>query len=91
MKDTKTVVNSALASVLALGVMAVTSGAGAAPVPQPSGAEKCYGVAKSGKNDCQTASSACAGTSTKDGGHDAFIYVLKGSCDKIVGGHTEPK
>jgi uncharacterized membrane protein len=23
--------------------------------------EKCYGVAKAGKNDCQTAASSCAG------------------------------
>ena len=28
--------------------------------------EKCYGVAKAGKNDCQTANSSCAGTSKKD-------------------------
>ena len=26
--------------------------------------EKCYGVAKAGKNDCQTAKSSCAGTAT---------------------------
>jgi uncharacterized membrane protein len=25
--------------------------------------EKCFGVAKAGKNDCQTATSSCAGTS----------------------------
>jgi uncharacterized membrane protein len=91
MKDTKTVVNSALAGVLALGVMAAGSEAFAGPVAQPKGAEKCYGVNKAGKNDCQTASSSCAGTSTQDNQHDAFIYVLKGTCDKIAGGHTEPK
>jgi len=34
-------------------------------------AEKCYGVAKAGKNDCQTASSSCAGTSKRDGQADA--------------------
>ncbi|MCP5363680.1 MAG: DUF2282 domain-containing protein [Hyphomicrobiales bacterium] len=53
--------------------------------------EKCYGVAKAGKNDCQTASSSCAGTAKKDGQADAWIYVPAGTCDKIVGGSLEPK
>ncbi|SDH56431.1 DUF2282 domain-containing protein [Roseospirillum parvum] len=53
--------------------------------------EKCYGVAKAGKNDCQTATSSCAGTSKTDGQGDAFIAVPKGTCDKIVGGSTSPK
>lgn len=48
--------------------------------------EKCYGVAKAGKNDCQTASSSCAGTSKKDAQSDAWISVPKGTCDKLIGG-----
>ena len=48
--------------------------------------EKCYGVAKAGKNDCQTAKSSCAGTSKQDGQPDAWVAVPKGSCEKIVGG-----
>ena len=28
--------------------------------------EKCFGIAKAGKNDCQTATSFCAGTSKKN-------------------------
>ena len=48
--------------------------------------EKCFGVAKAGKNDCQTDHSSCAGTSKKDGQKDAWISVPKGACDKIVGG-----
>ena len=48
--------------------------------------EKCYGVAKAGKNDCQTAASSCAGTSKKDAQNDAWISVPKGTCDKLVGG-----
>jgi len=48
--------------------------------------EKCYGVAKSGKNDCQTASSSCAGTSKQDRQKDAFIALPKGTCSKIAGG-----
>lgn len=48
--------------------------------------EKCYGVAKAGKNDCQTATSSCAGTSKKDHEASAWLSVPKGTCDKIVGG-----
>ena len=48
--------------------------------------EKCYGVAKAGKNDCQTASSSCAGTSKKDHEASAWLAVPKGTCEKIVGG-----
>ena len=53
--------------------------------------EKCYGVVKAGKNDCQTKASSCAGTSTKDGQADAWLFVPKGTCEKIVGGSTAPK
>ena len=56
-------------------------------MPQAQGmTEKCYGVAKAGKNDCQTDKSSCAGTSKKDAQVDAWIAVPKGTCDKIVGG-----
>ncbi|MEI7874571.1 MAG: DUF2282 domain-containing protein [Alphaproteobacteria bacterium] len=48
--------------------------------------EKCYGISKAGKNDCQTASSSCAGTSKKDAQTDAWLSVPKGACEKIVGG-----
>jgi uncharacterized membrane protein len=48
--------------------------------------EKCFGIAKAGKNDCQTASSSCAGTSKKDALRDAWLAVPKGTCEKIAGG-----
>ncbi len=53
--------------------------------------EKCYGVTKAGKNDCQTTNSSCAGTSKKDAQVDAWIYVPVGTCDKLVGGSMTPK
>jgi uncharacterized membrane protein len=49
-------------------------------------AEKCFGIAKAGKNDCQTATSSCAGTSRKDAQTDAWLNVPKGTCEKINGG-----
>lgn len=53
--------------------------------------EKCFGVVKAGQNDCQTATHSCAGTSTKDGQGDAWIYVPAGTCDKLVGGSLSPR
>lgn len=84
-KTTATLVQSALAGVLAIGV----SGLAAAEAPKQG--EKCYGISKAGKNDCQTATSACAGTSKEDSNPTAYIYVPKGTCDRIVGGSATPK
>ena len=44
---------AALAGIFALGVAAT---AVSQPVPQPTGTEKRYGIAKGGQNDCGTAS-----------------------------------
>jgi len=52
--------------------------------------EKCYGVAKAGKNDCASSAHACAGQSTKSGGASEFVKVPKGTCDRLVGGHLTP-
>lgn len=51
--------------------------------------EKCYGIVKAGMNDCQTASASCAGSSIKDNQADAFIFLPKGTCEKIVGGQLD--
>ena len=53
--------------------------------------EKCYGVSRAGKNDCQTPTSSCAGTSKKDGEPRAFLLVPKGTCERLVGGSVSPK
>jgi uncharacterized membrane protein len=75
-------VASALATVLSLS---------AVPGAQAQENEKCYGIAKAGKNDCQTATHSCAGTATADAQPDSWIYVPTGTCDKIAGGSLEPK
>ncbi|MER2601908.1 MAG: DUF2282 domain-containing protein [Candidatus Competibacter phosphatis] len=85
--NSKTLVNSALASVFALGLVAIASQATAA---EEKSAEKCYGIVKAGKNDCQTNAHACAGQASKDGQGDSWLYVPKGSCEKIVGGSLKP-
>lgn len=86
MKNSKAIVSSAIASVLALGALGVTAQAVAKEKP-----EKCYGIVKAGKNDCQTISSSCAGHSRSDNQPDAWVYLPKGTCEKIVGGNLEPK
>ena len=85
---TKTVVNSALASVFALGVMGLADNAFAAK----EGSEKCYGVVKAGMNDCGAAdkSHSCSGQATKDGDPNEWVYVPQGTCEKLVGGSVEP-
>ena len=84
--NTTVLLASAMAAALSL---AVQASAGPAPVPKFE-SEKCYGVAKAGKNDCETRSSSCAGTSRRNNQGDAWIYVPKGTCDKVVGGNLQP-
>jgi uncharacterized membrane protein len=46
--------------------------------------EKCYGVAKAGKNDCKAgAGTTCAATSRVDYQKDAWKLVPAGTCAKI--------
>ena len=89
MNSTRWIVASAVAAALALPYVA--SGQGG-PAPKPKfEAEKCYGIARAGKNDCQTTNSSCAGTSKRDSQGDAWVYSPKGSCEKIVNGSLQPK
>ena len=81
MKKLNALMTTALSGVFSLGVL--TAGAAAAAEKTP--LEKCYGISKAGKNDCQTSSSACAGTAKKDGQKDAWLFLPKGTCEKIVG------
>ncbi len=52
--------------------------------------EKCFGIAASGQNDCQTAANSCAGQVSEAGQGDAYVYVPAGTCAKINGGSLEP-
>lgn len=53
-------------------------------------AEKCYGVAEAGKNDCAAGpGTSCAGTSRVDGQGNAWILLPEGTCEKLVGGSLE--
>jgi uncharacterized membrane protein len=85
--NTTVILASAIAAALSL---AVQASAGPAPAPKFE-AEKCYGIAKAGHNDCETMSSSCAGTSRRNGQSDAWIYVPKGTCEKVVGGNMKSR
>ena len=74
----------AISSVLALSGAVIASNAVAAD----DGKEQCAGIAKAGMNDCATSTNACHGHVTSDGNAEAWIYVPKGTCDRIVGGHV---
>ena len=81
----KTLISAAISGALALGTLSLSSTVNAEEK------ERCYGVAKAGHNDCQTANSSCAGTSTMDNQGDAFVALPKGLCDKLAGGTLEPQ
>jgi uncharacterized membrane protein len=89
MQNTRSAITAAIA--------ALTTGALLAPtVVQAAGAvvcaeqERCYGIAKAGKNDCATSSSVCSGSAKQDNLKDAWIYVPKGTCLKVAGGSPMP-
>ena len=81
------IASSALASVLALGLL---SGASAAD-DKTAGKEKCFGIAKAGQNDCANLSGthSCAGQNKTDNGADEWKYVAKGTCAKLGGKSAE--
>lgn len=83
MTKTNRLLATAVSSLMAMGLTAVTPQASAADAPKM---EKCFGIAKAGKNDCQTATSACAGTAKEDRNPTAFIIVPSGTCEKIADG-----
>ena len=75
------IASSALASVLALGLL---SGAQAA---DEKAKEKCYGIAKAGQNDCANLSGthSCAGQNKADNDPGEWKYVAKGTCKDMNG------
>ena len=80
--NNKLIISSAVAAAITLAVAEAKKG----------GMEKCYGVAKAGQNDCAAGpGTSCAGTSTKDAQANAWMFVAKGTCEKLVGGSLTAK
>jgi len=76
-------IKTLVSAILAVSVISGTSVSVAAEKPS---AEKCYGISKKGMNDCAGNNHTCQGQSLKDGDAKEFLYVLEGTCQKIVGG-----
>ena len=52
--------------------------------------EKCFGIAKAGKNDCAAGEgTSCAGTSVVDYQGNAWKYTDAGDCEAMGGSLTE--
>ena len=86
MKSTSAIISAAVSGLLALGAV-VISGQAADNAEK----EKCYGVAKAGKNDCAGASHSCAGQAKTDNDPKDWAYVPKGSCQTMGGSSTAKK
>jgi uncharacterized membrane protein len=52
------------------------------------GMEQCAGIIKAGKNDCATSTNACHGHVAKDASPEAWIYLPKGTCERLAGGRV---
>jgi len=84
MKPSSLIVTTAMVAAMGAAVISPALAAGSGSM------EKCYGVAKAGKNDCAAgAGTSCQGTSTIDGQGNAWMLVPAGSCDKIINGSLE--
>ena len=85
MQNTRYVITVAIAALTSGGMLtaATAQAAGAAVCAEQ---ERCYGIARAGKNDCATSSSACSGSARQDNQKDAWVYVPKGMCQKVAGG-----
>ena len=81
----RTLIATALAAAITLpSAMVVQAGPASAPAYS---AEKCYGIAKAGANDCaSTGNHSCAGMSKVDSDPASWVFVPEGYCDRIVGG-----
>jgi len=89
MKTKEMIIASSVAAALSMPLISMAQGG---PAPKPNfKAEQCYGIAKAARNDCQTATSSCAGTSKRDRQADAWLYVPAGTCDKIAGASLKAK
>ena len=53
--------------------------------------EKCYGVAKAGKNECATGAHSCQAEAKKDGDGKDWVKLPKGTCERLVGGSLTAK
>lgn len=86
MKTNDKIVRATVAGLISMAALGAASHAFAA-ADEHANQEKCAGVVLAGKNDCATSMNACHGHATTDKSTEAWIYLPKGTCEKIVGAH----
>lgn len=75
-------------ALMASGIIAFSASGQAKGYMKNSGEmEKCFGIAKSGKNDCKTHKHSCTGMAKVDNDPTDWVMVEKGKCQKL-GGNT---
>ena len=82
----KTITLSAMLGAAAMAVASTAAFAADTKAMDKPAMEKCYGVAKAGKNDCANGVHSCAGQATKDMDKTSFISLPAGVCAKLAGG-----
>jgi uncharacterized membrane protein len=90
MNSNRTLAASAIASFLGL-VLAAPAGAADEGTGKRPPQEKCFGIAKQGQNDCASASHSCSNEAKTDADPGDWLWVPKGTCEKIVGGSLAAK
>lgn len=85
MNANRSLAAAAIASLLGLSLATVADAEDAKRPPK----EKCYGIAKKAQNDCASAAHSCSGEAKADGDKGEWLWVPKGTCEKIVGGSTQ--
>ena len=86
MKTKSVLISTAVTSLIAFAAISMS-----AQAADDANTEKCYGVAKAGKNDCAANGHACAGQSKTNADAKEWVKVPAGTCDRIVGGNTKSK
>ncbi|MDH5255148.1 MAG: DUF2282 domain-containing protein [Gammaproteobacteria bacterium] len=86
MKSRSILLSTAIGALVAVGMTSLS-----AQAADDGATEKCYGIAKAGKNDCAGGSHACAGQSKATADGKEFVKLPKGTCERIVGGSLTPK
>jgi uncharacterized membrane protein len=78
----------AIAAAVGSFLMAGSLGAVAGDAPSK---DKCYGVAKAGKNDCAGNGHSCAGQAKSDNDPNEWKHMSKEDCEKMGGKTMPPK
>lgn len=88
MAKMRTYIARTAATLLALGFVMTTNNV-MAMGGNKGNMEKCLGIVKAGMNDCGNSKHACAGQAKKDRDPTEWVYVPKGTCEKIAGGKVK--